>query len=86
MCNCIQNTETELRAKLEGGDLSSIVPKGGRLKSLAAHNAALMFATGEWTLSIPFEAVWEIDGKKDRTTEVRMIASHCPFCGTPFTP
>jgi hypothetical protein len=82
-CKCIAETETQLREKLDG-DLAKMKPaKDAKMKSLMPKNGAILWSTGRWILSIPFEATWTLPNGKQKETTVNMIASHCPFCGRP---
>jgi hypothetical protein len=86
MCNCIKNTEKELRGLLNKPDAEK--PKDGELKSISCKSMFLMFDTGKSALSIPFAADWRWKTRagQDKRTEktIPVIASHCPFCGEKF--
>lgn len=88
MCNCLKQTETELRKKIEAGELSDLVPKkGAKLRFLMPKNGALLVRAGRTILNIPYEATWDMpegSRKKTKDTQINMIASHCPFCGKAF--
>lgn len=83
-CTCIEDTEAQMREKIDAGGLNDLIPKGGTLKSMRAKNMAFMFSSGDFSLNIPFEAEFTFANGKTKTKDIRMIASHCPFCGKAF--
>lgn len=82
-CNCIEKTKERLKTRILEPDMNP--PKGAKLNRVLCQNMALMLSAAECGLSIPFTAVWDTTSKsgeaKAKETTIRMIASHCPFCG-----
>jgi hypothetical protein len=87
MCNCLKETETELREKLNNGTVELSPKKGATLRFLNPKNVSLVLREGKSRLLIPYEATWEMPpGKsgKFEETVINIIASHFPFCGQPI--
>lgn len=87
MCNCLKETEEQLREKLESGLANMKPKKDATLRFLHPKNVALSLRDGKQRLQIPYEATWEMSpdrSGKFKDTIIYIVASHCPFCGQPF--
>ncbi len=84
-CDCIKLTEKQLEEKIAGpGKASSFRPSNARkLTCVGAVNEVYNLMSGTFALAIPFLAVWDMGGTKEKKVTIPVYASFCPFCGKP---
>ena len=81
-CKCIRKMEESLKARAADPEMRCKLPKGCTVLSAHAKGWALTSKSG-WVFQIPFTVSTVCKGKS-KDVLVRVIASHCPFCGAKF--